>query len=749
MPATPIVTDVGSVFYDVGNATVEVADTLGGVFAALASGTLRLNQLVQEIAPGVDQATLTFLYGVQMEEGDTTFAAIAAAELLGKFVKVTLPDTIGSDDLVWYGVIDADDRNVMGSQATTEPTGVQQVTAYGLLRLFERTRITTANIYVDADNVLTIGRGLAFNRDQEGRFSERGNRSTLEYEQGLGVPLCFVFSEKPRGETAWSAYEAVKYLLALHPPVDSAGYPLVTCVLSADPDSLSWFEFSLDTDGKTLKELLDALIDRRRGLSYRVDFTEEDPDTLDPAILTVTAFTFADETITLPSGKTLAANPNLRTLDFEAAFDIEQCLVSNLALTKYDKVIARGQFKTSTCTLKFTEPDNPNPKIIPAWDADELLLYQQAANQEVTYAALSVEERQELNALTRSNDDLAYVFSRFTLSPSFLKKVSADSKDWWVAPLYDEATGDPLKSEGTDPGESTEGEPLWLRGIRFERFLPLRDRRDYSGTQIDDFTFGDGLFDYGEPEYLRPFVFTNTNGSFDGSDPHWVTLDRLAEAQGDDDRKWACSLRLLDAGPQLQLDVHGGPQHFIAKPDDMTPVEDDATPGTNVGTYSDRDDPADVGIPWTDFYATLCLRLDSRIEAEAEINTPAAGAEQRILTIDIPDARLDYVVPHTVVGLSKGKVVNSSSGGFVRDDREWLEDIARAAAEWYGKERQALRLKWKQCRKLVEPGWLITDIGANYNRTGVNTVISKVTYTLTENAVSTEIETAFASLDLA
>jgi hypothetical protein len=125
--------------------------------------------------------------------------------------------------------------------------------------------------------------------------------------------------------------------------------------------------------------------------------------------------------------------------------------------------------------------------------------------------------------------------------------------------------------------------------------------------------------------------------------------------------------------------------------------------------------------------------------------TPVGGRPWRIQYISV-DARLDYVVPNTVVRLAAG-IAELSTGGFVRDDRGRLTEIAQAAARWYQTERQTLFFAIRGVVETVQLGQLITSVGGRYTLEGINTPVTGIRYDLTRQ--TTELETSMAELDFA
>ena len=94
--------------------------------------------------------------------------------------------------------------------------------------------------------------------------------------------------------------------------------------LNAPTDTLDWADFSVGREEKSVKQMLDELINRRRGVGYRIRFDAEAKD------LFVEAFSFTEFPIALSSGVTLGRNPNQYLFDFEQVVDIDEATVSRV-----------------------------------------------------------------------------------------------------------------------------------------------------------------------------------------------------------------------------------------------------------------------------------------------------------------------------------------------------------------------------------------------------------------------------------
>lgn len=692
-------------------------------------------------APEIDTARLVYEYGTILREDGTDYEPFQKLDIVGKFVKVEIVDTVLDESeepiasIVWYGKIEAETTDVLGTRNEI-PTGVQYFTAFGLLRLAERTPLTESLVEDPSNSAeeITIQHALPFNQDTGGIFVRRGNRSNAEHGD------FYVFSPEPRSSAVWDAYEAVRYLLANYAPKDSNGLDANTWRLHADvlPAWLDWYDIAVDCNDRSLKSVLDALIDRRRGVGYRLVFNTDD----DAVELKV--FTFVDADVTLPSGKVLTANPDTYTLDFESSLDVD-ATVSTVGTTQFNKVIARGALRTTTFSAKLlrTEGASPYPAFIPDWTSSEETEFRKGASLAPGYDDLDSDGKLRANALWRASDRLRNVFARWKLNPTWDKLprdvIENDATDWLFCPE--------IPTDADTDADPVEGDnrPVWLNGVRFLRGLPFLDRYDYSGTQIDDVTYGLGFSSSEQPEFIPPFAFLRTAKA--GTSPveyEYEHLDKLSltTVTGDNERRWSSTFHLPDTEPAIELRT--APQQMLA----LYEWQNGETPAASP---EEHDPTKAAGVDWANIRVTICAELNEHVEAiESLGETPGSNIPLGKLVIEVPDARFDYVVPFTVVELKNGEAIQTLTGGAVRDDRKRLRSIAKCAAEWYGRNRQTLDLTYKQVRGLFDIGQLITSVGANYSLTDINTVITSITYQLdsTSTLPMTNVRTSFGDLDV-
>lgn len=709
-------------------AEVYVADTLTGTYLPVEEADLELRQLSKTAGPTIDQALFTIRYSGRFKRpGRPGFEVVPPQDLLDKFVRV---DFAGER---WYGVFVDDDRDEHGSFGLgVEQTGQQRVTALGLEFLLTKTVVTSTVVRMSDGTITTLGRGLTFNGDEDG--SVYGNM----YERD--VSPFYVFDGRHRRDgTPWSSFEALDHLLAYHPPTDGSGAALGTWELAgASQDPLGWLRQTVPTDGRTLFDLVENLVDRRRGLSWYVSFDEE------TGTVTLNPFTQTADEVVLPGVGTIPVNVDQVALDFEGSVDVDPARVRSTALTRYDRIVVRGARKTTTATFPFRRRVEADPhSFVEDWTENEEAAYLAGAGFEPGYDDLDFEQKVKRNTEIRSSESLSRVFRRFRLHPEFPGRLVDDDgsgSQYLVAPPHDDDLN-PLAE--WHPETNPTGEPLWIDGLRFERELRLVDRAVYSGSRIADGTW---LADVSQESSFAPrppLVFCRTTYPADHPDgepvrfaPVQLLSDSAANVGSEDAREWSLAVEVLDDAPAIQLEA-SKPAHFFGRR-----VFD-----VTAAAVAEEDEPdSNGGLDWaSDTRATLTFEQESHLVHAEVITERAEGEHQRDLLIERPEFRRDYVVPRTVVAIENGELVYSESGGYVRDDLPRARAVAKAAAAWYGTERHALRFGVGQIVKLVSLGQLVTTIGKGATLRTVNAAVTRIVYDF--DAVRTDIETSFGELD--
>lgn len=722
--------------YDHPKAQIWVADALTA-FQNGIGGTLvphlYLKTLNLRAAPGIDSAEFEFRTGVQvfMDESTFTSNALLLSDVIGKAVKVLIPDTVNTSgpdqrDITWFGWLD-----------TNVTDGVSQGTftlnAAGVLIMAEHTEIHHAEVLGQSGaGSVRVGVGLPFNLDSADRFGTEGNRAAT------AVPAqAYLFSWASRGGSLWTSFTAVEYLLQYHAPLNYHGYPAPAWSYESttwrDKPS-DWYVCRCTTGGKTLKALLDELIPRKRAMSYYVSYD----DTVQKVRLRI--FTFVPDAIDVYVAEDGTVQQLPRNEDQveitlrDSVWFVDHKLTESVD-QQYDRIIARGERLTATCTLTFVAADK---QFAPDWSTADESAYKNGVDTTDT----------EANGRFRSEDRYSHVYCRFRLSDEWNGRPRNEllGTEYWAFPaLYLDRTPKALYDADTNP----EGLPLRIPGLKLLRKLPLKERVDYSDDRIEEGDVAAQLVSLSaagvtELEDVPPFFFVDAN---EGVDSKWVLLDKLATAtEGADDktkrRHWSVHCSLASTEPAVELRVSSGQQTLLALDSFTSPAPS--------GAYDIHWNPGEQnGIEFRDILATVCLEAEHQLEYSKDTGVVAVDRPLRILNLTVQDARRDYVVPDTIVRVNDGDLEYSASGGYVRDDMPRLVTIVSAAVEWYSRVKTAIEFTYKQPRRLVEIGTLITVTRAMQLTDEINTPVTSITYSLGsgQSAGTTRIETGFAEAD--
>lgn len=731
MPIEDIADSLTDTTYDHPVAVVYLADKLEDFDAGLGgtlSSRLHVDVLELKAAPGIDSAVLTYHRGTQIHFGAVAFVedAINQDDLQGKWIKIA----IGSIP-PWFGLIDT-------IETAGAIVGTFKVMAVGVLKMAEHAHVRTAHCWNAAGSeIVTLGVGLPFNTDARDFFGTNGNRDDETWDDPFPH---YLFSRENRGRDLWTAHTAVKYLLAHHAPANYYGSPVPEWSIDPATEAASpveWYECQVETDGKTLKQLLDELIPRKRAVSYYAAYD----DTQKKIVLRM--FSFARDRIVVRSEPEydvyLEANPNLKelTLDESIWFTNDSIYVESID-AQYDKVIGQGERCTSTFSMSF---DPTHTQFVKDWSTAD----------ETDYKNADEPTDKLKNAAYRAQDRLAHVYCRFKISDDWdgltWTNAGVDDPQYWADPNLD-ADGNP--KQPNEIGSST-GQPMRVHGIKLLSRLPLNDRIDYSGDKLASLNVASQLSNLtadgeNDPENLAPMFWVYEAG------PYYTLLDKLATVSeanpaATSKRRWSCHVSISHHEPSVQLRVTSGYQTMLARSDFTSPAP--------TGDYGPEWDPiAKNGLEYTEIGCTICAEWEHRLTCEKVITDAPEDRQERILYLDARNARLDYLSPQTVVAVKSGELIRSD-GGWLRDDRPRVQSLVNATAEWYGRMKRALTFSFRQLRPLVSIGDLITTVTGIATKNGVrlpsqvNTPVTSITYSMGSGGQggSTKVETGFAEID--
>jgi hypothetical protein len=705
------------------------------------------NHFTFTASPTIPSAEFEWRYGLGRRQADAGFVQVPYyADLAGQWVKVVI-DLAEDEQIVWVGLI-VDDHDSPSGALGGKPAGVQKLLAYGPELLLERTIIAESYYYYfNGDNSYSIRRGLTFNNvnhiqssggiDKKAHDDRMGNRSAEHAPNN-----CYMFAGDPATADKWSSLNIADYLMYLTPR-DSDGNMKVPIFLDGESSAAylpAWDKPVIATHGRTLRDVLNELMDRRRMLGYSIRFEAGDAEDDEDDSFKLYPFTYADAAIDLGDGKTYAANADQIALDFDTAVDLASCQLKESETQRYDQVIAAGSRIVCCGSIS-----NGSGTLVKHWTDAQAWAYNAAASDQEGYGGLEQFVKDALNSAVRSSEPLRRVYSYFGLP-----------EDWWK---NGEVGCFLWANERTllfpaDDFELKPGRKYWYQGeLRFLPQLPLKSDHDYSGNAINNDAVADNTppgqsWHYRDIYAVLKFPADETKGA----GPLYGELTKFsygccAELRGDGAGvNFSGSVQPQPDAPGVIIVAHGGGEKFIGHHHlagaEFTPLDDFDEPGI---------------CDWRDLIVTFAMEADIHVEACWPAALPAGLDAARVLRIDAsrsgdPDtaAGLHYVAVGTVVGLDGGKLV-ISDGGYIRDDRKLLERMARTAFEWYGRKRQAMTLEFNSIRNEFSIGQLIVSVGAEETYEPVRSVVTEIRIDLAQSDDQTHrttIQTQWAELDV-
>lgn len=678
--------------------------------------------------PHLALAQLSWRYGSIQQAGSSSFDEVDRLDsVLRAYVKIEIDDPDSEGETIdWHGILETDSaeqNGILGALAF----GKQSLTAYGLDILLQRHVLTTSMAEGPDGDERTIDRGLEFNARAQIDGTDKDeapNRSAL-----LGARDACIFAHDLASADFWSTLDIAKYLLAYQAPPDEVDDIAVQWQL----DVGQFFGVLPDFDkprmaahARSLKQLLDQLLDRRRLLGYTVEVdpgaVDEEGDPVDPDKIQLRCFTFTPVDIDF-DGDTIPANSAQKALVFESDAGVQAATLKRSTLDAYDQVICTGERIVACFTIRADLET-----LVSQWTDEQETEYGEGASGQEDYAEAEKYDQQASNRRVRHAHRLHRVYAFYGLPTDWDGMLDG-------APYFPNL-----------PNDEANPLPFYMPQLRFLHHLPLKTDHDYTDDAIADDVVEDNTPDGQKWEYLPIIAAIKVP---DGSGKY-ARIDRLASTVEmlDPDGNliagppWSASARPQDDAPGIVLTVHGGEQHVLAGGGSFVPLS--------------ADDEDVSNFDWEDnLVATVAMKVDRHVSGvwPADNNLPATQVMRRLI-VDLGDEfKQHYVAQGTVVAVADDGTLATSSGGLLRDDSDKLQALARLIYQWYALDRQSLELSLAYVTGKLVVGDLITTVGSGADEITVNSVVTGVKYQFPEQqgsragAARTTITTEFAELD--
>lgn len=265
------------------------------------------------IAPATPQASFVYRYGQIKREDSNDFEFVTPLNLANWYVRI-----LSDGATLFVGILMDEHFDLMGA-LSGEPAGDQSMTAYGLEHLLDRVTVWGAQTASGR-----ISRTPAFNRAEQFGGLPRGNRSASSDSNGV-----YVFDDN---DATWSHLDILNYVFTHHA---SLGFSIG---LSGQYSLLADLSGVYTFEGLTLRQILDKLIDRRRGLGWLL--------WSDGFSVSVHVFTVFENDVSF-SDVYIPGNPDQIELDTDG-IDVESARISLSQAPLYDTIVVQGA-RAKTC----------------------------------------------------------------------------------------------------------------------------------------------------------------------------------------------------------------------------------------------------------------------------------------------------------------------------------------------------------------------------------------------------------------
>lgn len=663
------------------------------------------------VAPAVSQATFEVKYGLRKDPGVALREVIPFGGMIADWY-VRLVDSVTNNNR-WVGTFSQFKDKLHGADVGV-PSGDEVLTAFGLERLLHRSEVEYSWILLPgkAKVITRIQTLLPFNmrvqKDDGKRVVARlvGNRSAAKFGNS------YVFSQADG--CTWTNRDIAEYLMDRFAPAFFNGQPLTGQVANLAALERAWRPF------RTVGEGLTALIDRRRGHTWRIAISPAlDPT---PVVQVCTVFDVAVPLSNRAVGAMLEPNGNMVNLDLDD--ETEKHWIGDVTIhggsdSEYHRVVVRGSPLVVCGTVSFA-----TGTLNRAWDDQA----------ETAYAAATDIDRE-------NKQRFEGIYTDFVLNDSqppfeFDKWVTSTGEDG-TTPTAEPAIALqklPLVDlSGQIQSSPTAWSHLFGLGRTLLRQLPL-----LAGCAYDDAAGPYAVYPDAPEEYVKPMVFVQMPGTpvvapslpIDAPTTMlpgvFVKADKINDSHVTGGAVGSpISISVMDSRMGFKLHTPAGFQHELAS-------------GHFTGESAEQ--------PFFDYAtlaATVAIATDAILSVEQSIQTP--GDITRTLIIDCPECEAWYLMAGTIVDVQEGVPVLSPAGMVLRNDSDKLLTIAALARAWYGRVRTAATVTQAYARYDVMPGAILQTVTFGGQVYQVQTLVSRVSWDFTK--FTTTIESDFGELD--
>jgi len=433
-------------------------------------------------------------------------------------------------------------------------------------------------------------------------------------------------------------------------------------------DRLEWLVPVLKTHGRSLFDVLTDLVSYQRGLAVWLDY-QVGLNQTDFGTITVKIDSQFEKSIELPSQQSVPGNANVVNVSASTSRAAMTTIVRDTR-RRVEKVVAQGARRGAVVT--YSLDDN---SLEEGWFRGDEPEY--AAGDPDAAAQPDISVKQRLNDRFRR---ITYpdLFNRF--------HVPLD----WNGEVRD------LNGRIRQPFQSD----LYIPDMRFATYIPLKIGYDYTSGEPRATSSAPDV-----DEFLRPFALIETNDGWENAELLSVGMD---ETQGRNGFEFSCRVRPLDRRMGMLVSP-STVNHAIA---------------INVPSVVQPNSSAhEAELDYTKMLITAYAQAHEYAQAQWPDVDDVAPEDIHYLRLG-DTAFQDFMPNGTIVGVQGGNLIQAGLDMFVRDDTQYLEDTARMAFAWYGRDRVAADLSYQAIAANLQPGYFVRDL----DNVSANSLVSSVSY---------------------
>lgn len=366
---------------------VQVRSTWGGSWTTISY----LEPIAATLAtsPGISECRFRYAYGdIKREDGDD-FTTYNSLQNLGGYYVQVLDATLGVNPArLFIGVLQREMIRPLHRADGDPESGDQELVAFGLEHLLDRIPVFET-IIEKANTKTVVGTVVAINRRSRRGLTAFGNRSSGTYPGNGAVSgeQAHVFT---RDGVSWSELDFLRYLVHML-PIGDVPFEIVGQTGPLEGRTVDF----LNPEGLTARQILDRLVDRRRGLVWAVRYDEAN-DRGEIHIRSIFDTPVSLGTVTIPANdddvSIVTDDEDERATDVEIHIDASQ---------RYDWIFVRGAPIKSCFSVSV-----PDETLEQGWSAAQQTAYNTPDGAADADAA---------DRIRRESDELRSVYSVFRI----------------------------------------------------------------------------------------------------------------------------------------------------------------------------------------------------------------------------------------------------------------------------------------------------------------------------------------------